>query len=46
MQAATYHVMAAIEAAVADIPRVREHLVSKLAAAEAALREFERQHLN
>jgi hypothetical protein len=39
-----YSNLVTIEAAVADFPRVRKHLQSKVSLARSALREFEQQH--
>lgn len=40
-----YRHIVMLEAAIADYPRVRQHLVSKVESAKTALSEFEREHL-
>ena len=40
-----YREIISLEAAIADFPRVRKHIVAKLDAAQAALNAFEREYL-
>lgn len=40
-----YREIISLEAAIADYPRVRKHIVAKLDAAQATLNAFEREHL-
>jgi len=40
-----YRQIVMLEAAIADFPRVRQHILAKVEAAKAALTDFEQEHL-